>query len=179
MNPRLRAHGKPSGKATRKQGSPRHSQSLRLRPATVGDIETLAHQRRAMWEDMGIRNKAALDEADQVYRRWARTRLKDGTLLGWVAETQNGTIAGGGCLWLQPIQPRPGYNKGLQPYLLSMYTKPGFRGRGVASQVVRAAVYWTGRHGYPTLRLHASDMGRDVYRRLGFKRAWEMKLDLQ
>ncbi len=78
---------------------------------------------------------------------------------------------------MQPVQPRPGYKRGVQPYLLSMYTEPDFRGRGVASRIVEAAVDWTRAQGYPSVRLHASDMGRRVYQRLGFKRAWEMKLD--
>ncbi len=78
---------------------------------------------------------------------------------------------------MQPVQPRPGYERGVQPYLLSMYTEPAFRGKGVASRIVESAVDWTKKQGYPSLRLHTSEMGRPVYQKLGFKRAWEMKLD--
>ena len=130
-----------------------------------------------MWEDMGVKDQSALDRADWAYGKWARKRLKDGTLLGWIAEGKGGVVAGGGCLWMQPVQPRPGYAIGIQPYLLSMYTEPGFRGKGVAFLIVEEAANWTRKRGYPSLRLHASGMGRGLYRKLGFQRAWEMKLE--
>ncbi len=94
-----------------------------VRKATVKDLPTLVRQRRAMWRDLGAREQGELDRADKVYARWARSRMKSGTLMGWVAET-GGKVLGGGCVWLQPVQPRPGYNLMIQPYLLSMYTEP-------------------------------------------------------
>jgi len=61
---------------------------------------------------------------------------------------------------------------------LSMYTEPDFRKRGVASMVVKEAIRWCRKRRYERLMLHASKMGRGVYRRLGFKRTWEMRLNL-
>ncbi len=161
-----------------KKPSPRRkaSQRLKVRRAALADLEILVKHRRAMWEDMGIKGKAKHAKADQLYRTWARRHLKDGSLRGWVVENQDGLAVGGGSLWLQPVQPRPGYYRGVQPYLLSMYTHPDFRGLGVASRVVQEAANWTFINRYPSLRLHASEMGRGVYRNLGFVRTWEMKL---
>jgi len=147
-----------------------------LRGATLEDLETLVQHRRAMWESMGVMDQKELAKADRNYRRWARERLKDRTLRGWVVTSRDGTPVGSGCLWLQPVQPRPGRVKVLQPYLLSMYTVPAYRGKGLASKIVREATKWTGRNGYASLRLHASEMGRGVYKKLGFERTWEMRL---
>ncbi len=146
-----------------------------VRRATLRDLDVLVRQRRSMWKSMGIRDKPELDEADRAYRRWAREGFRSGSLLGWLAES-NGTIMGGGCLWLQRVQPRPGWNKGIQPYLLSMYTKPTFRGMGVASRIVEEAANWAKKNGYPQLALHASSLGRRVYSKFGFRRTWEMRL---
>jgi GNAT superfamily N-acetyltransferase len=158
----------------------RRRTSFRLSVRTAGsrDIDALVHQRRAMWEDMGIRNHELHENGDRVYRRWARSRLRNHQLVGWVVKSSDGRIAGGGCLWLQPVQPRPHRPSMVQPYLLSMYTEPDFRRRGVASMVVREAIEWCRRMGYERLTLHASKMGRGVYRRLGFKPSREMRLDL-
>ncbi len=82
-------------------------------------------------------------------------------------------------MWLQPIQPNPKRTDMLQPYLLSMYTEPEFRRRGVASMVVSKAIEWCGKKGYGRLMLHASEMGRSVYKKFGFRRTWEMRLDLE
>lgn len=151
---------------------------ITLRPATLRDLGHLVAQRRAMWADMRIGTARELDEADAVYRRWARARLRDGTLVAWVAEA-GGEVVGGGALWLQPVQPRPGWAEGHTPYLLSMYTHPAWRGRGVAKRIVKAAIAWARKRGYPRMTLHASDAGRPVYEALGFEATREMKLQLR
>ncbi len=155
------------------------SQRFAIRPATLRDIDVLVHQRRGMWRDMGVGDKRSLDRADILYRQWARKSLRSGEFRAWLAENSEGKILGGGALWLQPVQPRPGYERGVQPYLLSMYTEKASRGKGVASRIVREAVSWTRKKGYPSLRLHASEMGRGVYSNLGFRRSWEMKMEFR
>lgn len=162
---------------SRKRGLP--AKSLRVRKATLKDLEILVHQRRAMWIDLGVTGEARQDAADRTYRRWARTRLRNKQLVAWLVESRDHRIAGGGCVWLQPVQPSPRKPGMLQPYLLSMYTDPAFRRRGVASMVVQAAVNWCKSQGFPRLTLHASTMGRKVYEKIGFNRSWEMRLDLQ
>ena len=127
-----------------------------------------------MWRDLGAREQSELDRADKVYARWARTRMKGGNLMGWVAENQ-GKVLGGGCVWLQPVQPRPGSKLMVQPYLLSMYTELRSRGLGVASGIVEKALEWCRSNSFHQLRLHASEMGRKVYLKHGFERTWEMR----
>jgi GNAT superfamily N-acetyltransferase len=151
---------------------------LSVRRAGLRDLDALVHQRRAMWEALGIRNKEQHEKGDRVYRRWARERLKNHQLMAWVVKSSDGRVAGGGCVWLEPVQPRPHRVSMVQPYLLSMYTEPGFRRRGVASMIVKEAIEWCRRNKYQRLMLHASDMGRKVYSKLGFKRTWEMRHDL-
>ena len=149
-----------------------------MHAAGLRDLDALVHQRQAMWKALGVRNNELHEKGDRVYKRWARARLKNHQLMAWVVKSADGRMAGGGCVWLQPIQPRPRRTSMVQPYLLSMYTEPDFRRRGVASMVVKEAIKWCRKKGYERLMLHASMMGRGVYRRLGFKRTWEMRLDL-
>ena len=151
---------------------------LSVHPAELRDLAVLVHQRRAMWKALGVRNNELHEKGDQVYKRWARARLRNHQLMAWVVESDDGKIAGGGCVWLQPVQPRPHRVSMVQPYLLSMYTDPHFRRRGVASMVVKQAIKWCRKNRYERLMLHASEMGRKVYSKLGFKRTWEMRLDL-
>ena len=66
----------------------------------------------------------------------------------------------------------------MTPYVMSMYTVPKYRGLGVATKIVKNAMSWTSRLGYSRLTLHASDDGRRVYKKLGFERSWEMRLEL-
>jgi GNAT superfamily N-acetyltransferase len=131
-----------------------------------------------MFLAMGIRRKQALDRADRDYMRWAKTNLEDKNLQGWIVEDDNGRLLGSGCLWLRPIQPGPGNVRGVQPYLLSMYTHPKYRRRGVASLIVEKAIEWCERKKFDRLVLHASDTGRKVYTKFGFEPTAEMRLRL-
>jgi GNAT superfamily N-acetyltransferase len=151
---------------------------IRVRRAALRDLDTLVRHRRRMWEDMGVGTPADLDAADGAYRRWARARLRNGTLVGWLAVAGRRVVASG-CLWLMVVHPRPGFAGGHQPYLLSFYTEPGFRGKGSARRIVQACVRWSRVRGYPRVTLHASRMGKRVYERLGFARTWEMKLEVR
>lgn len=152
---------------------------FRTRWVTYRDLPTIVRHRRRMWADIGGRTRAQLDAADPVYRAWVRRESRARRWLGIVVEDRSGRLAGSGALWLQPSQPRPGPLAGRPvPYILSMYTEPAFRGQGVASLVVRTLVSWAEDRGYRRVALHASEMGRPVYRRLGFIPGNEMKIDL-
>jgi len=147
---------------------------IRVRRAVADDLELLVRHRRGMFEAMGVKDARELAQADRDYRRWARRLMRRGELVGFVASTGRVPVASG-CVWLQERQPRPGFAGGGIPYLLSMFTEPSWRGRGLATKIVKAAVAWCRRSGFGVMTLHASKMGRGVYERLGFERTWEMR----
>jgi len=142
------------------------------------DLTTLVNHRRKMWEEMGIRDRAALRKHDTTYRRWAGTRLRSGRLLGWVAESGDGIIASA-CLWLQPIRPIPGVNRTTVPYVLSMYTDPKFREMRIATRILAEAIKWSKKNDYSRVILHASKKGETLFLRYGFERTSEMALKLR
>lgn len=153
---------------------------LRVRPAERADRELLVRHRRKMWQAIGRRTKEDLDRADPVYRRWLVRESRARRLFAYVVEDRDGQALGSGAVWLAPTQPRPGrLVRTEMPYVLSMFTEPRARGRGVASQILRTIVRWSRDRGYARITLHASDQGRPVYERLGFVPGREMRLDLR
>ena len=151
---------------------------FRIRPATLRDLDVLVRHHWRMWEDMGEGDRVELDAADTVYRRWARQQMKTKRLVGFILKDAKGRAVASGCIWLRPKQPGLGNSLLPNPYLLSMYTEPNCRGRGLGTRIVREAVRWCREHGYTRLILHASPQGRGLYRRLGFERTWEMRIKL-
>lgn len=151
---------------------------VRLRRATRRDVDVLVKQRRGMWFDMGKRNRSKLDEHDRTFRRWVKERLKNGEVVGWITETDEGARVAGAIVWLRPSVSEPGVRHLVQPYLLSMYTDHKWRRRGLASRIVTEAMKWAKNNGYTEIRLHASSMGKRLYVRRGFKLTWEMKRKL-
>lgn len=154
-----------------------------LRLATLADLDLLVRHRRLMWRDSSKFSEEELDAADPAYRAWAERQLGSGQMVAWVvedaaAEGAPREAAASGCLWLQPVQPRPGRPFEVQPYLLSMFTEPAHRGRGHARRIVEAAMAWAAERRHPSMSLHASDFGRPLYEALGFERTWEMRATL-
>lgn len=147
----------------------------RVREATSEDMDVLVRHRRKMFEEISDATADELDAVDRDYRRWARTRLRSHRFVAFVVE-ERGRVAASGALWLMPLPPRPWTRGDRAPYLMSMYTEREDRGKGYATLVVDAAVRWAKAHGHRVVILHASDEGKGIYEKAGFRPTSEMRL---
>ena len=146
--------------------------------ATSEDTELLVKHRVGMWKDIRPEFAEKAEELKDLTYSWIKTKLSEGKLIGFLAKTQTGKVAGSGCIWLREDAPRP-FNPCLEaPYLMSMYTEEGFRRTGVAKMIVQRAIDWSRENGYRTMSLHASDAGISLYEHFGFKPTTEMRLML-
>jgi GNAT superfamily N-acetyltransferase len=150
-------------------------QAFKIRKAQPEDIDLLIEHRRMMFTEMAQPNDVDLKIMEGAYRIWALDLMKRGLFHGYVVTTARGKPAASGCVWLREEQPRPGRAQSLFPYVLSVYTRPEFRRNGLASMVMEEAMDWARKEGYQRILLHASVTGRKVYRKLGWKRTWEME----
>jgi GNAT superfamily N-acetyltransferase len=162
----------------RRLPAPRRRTAVRIRVATLGDLPVLVHQRRQMFMSMGERDQALLERADRAYASWFREQARKGRIHALVAELRGGQVVAGGTVWLQERQPRPGFDGGPMPYLMSMYTEPEHRGQGIASAVLERTIAWCLEQGFGSMSLHASPDGRHLYQRRGFLRTQEFRLRL-
>jgi GNAT superfamily N-acetyltransferase len=150
-----------------------------LREATVADAAVLARQRRLMFEAMG---SVAAEEApalEAAARAWLERAMPENRFRGWVVEHDGVPVAGGG-LWLRDLMPRPRHTDGeAEPRVMSMWTDPDHRRRGLARLVMDAILEWCRANGMKAVTLSASPDGRALYEQLGFKAAArEMALEL-
>ena len=143
--------------------------------ATPKDIGLLVEHRRKMFEEMSRPTEEELSVHDESYRLWAREMMKRRLLHAYVVETPSGEPAASGGVWLREMQPSPGHPHGMVPYVLSVYTRPEFRRKGLASMILKEATEWARKHGHYKIVLHASRTGRKVYSQLGWERTWEME----
>lgn len=127
-----------------------------------------------MFANMHKQSTRVLAAHDRAFRAWARREMRAGRLVCFLVEETGNKVAGGGSLWLREVQPHPGFAGGKVPYLMSMYTYPACRGKGIATTVVRHALAWSKARGYDSVSLHASKMGRPIYEKLGWKATSEM-----
>ena len=151
---------------------------LNLVYAGPGDVELLVAHRLSLLREVHPELETKIEESGEWTREWIRKRLAGGSLIGLLAKAQDGKVAGSGCIWLRDDMPRPTNPRMNAPYLMSMYTAPEFRRKGVARLIVQSALKLCKERGYERVNLHASEVGKPLYESLGFSPTTEMRAKL-
>lgn len=149
-----------------------------IRPAEVADIPVLVELRLAMFRSMGRDDPETLDQLAGFTEAYLRAHLPDGSYRGWVVEI-DGQIAATGGLVIRQAPPTYHNFSGREGYVMSMYTRPQFRHRGLATALLNAICDALRGEGVGQVTLRASHEGRPLYEKLGFTPTPEMKLKLQ
>ena len=132
---------------------------FRVTRAKANDLDLLVTHRLRMWIDIHPEWKEEVKESEKSTRAWISKKLTDRSLIGFIARSPDGSVAGSGCVWVREEQPRPNYPKHEVPYLMSMYTEKPYRHKGVAKLIVAAASGWCKEHGYRRVVLHLRTKG--------------------
>jgi GNAT superfamily N-acetyltransferase len=147
-----------------------------LREATIADAPVLARQRRLMFDSIRPMSPEQGTLLEAAILRYIAQAMPAGTFRSWVIEHE-GTIVSGGGLQLRTLMPRPGYVYGEpEGMILSMWTEPEHRRRGLGRKIVEAILAWGRANGVTRFALHASDDGRPLYELFGFEQTNEMRL---
>ncbi len=156
----------------------------RIRRATAADAGVLARHRAEMFRDMGELPASVYDTLIDAARAYLTQAITDGRYVGWVAELDAGSreVVGGAGLQLRELLPRPDVARerlvrGPQGLIVNVYTERAWRRKGVADALMRELLQWCRGNGIESVVLHASDDGRPLYEKLGFRPTNEMRYD--
>jgi ribosomal protein S18 acetylase RimI-like enzyme len=151
---------------------------MEIRAASLDekDLETIVGHRRGMFFDMGHRDEQALELMSGKFRVWLRRKMDAGEYLAWFAIGAAETVMGGTGLWLMDWPPHMIGGGRWRGNIVNVYTEREFRRRGIARELMKAAMDWCEGHEVETVVLHASAEGRALYERLGFEGTNEMRL---
>ena len=75
----------------------------------------------------------------------------------------------------------PGSPRNFTPrraWILNIYVEPAYRRQGFARAVIEALLHWCRENGFQSVALHASEHGRSLYEKIGFRPTNEMRLNL-
>jgi GNAT superfamily N-acetyltransferase len=150
---------------------------VKIREATSSDLPILLRHRRLMWWDMGRRDEAALDVMEKAATEYFTQALREGSYRGFLAVDPNGEVIGGGGIVVSPWPGVLGQAHPRRAMILNLYVEREHRRRGVANALISRMVAWCRRSGFCSVALHASEDGRALYQRLGFRPTNEMRLD--
>jgi ribosomal protein S18 acetylase RimI-like enzyme len=155
--------------------------SIRPAAATDADAVTLTVLRAALFREMGQHPSAERQrEFADLSTRAFKTSLAAGTCHAWLAEAESHRIVGSVALLIFPRLPSPVLLATGEGYLLNVYTDPAWRGQGIATALVAAAIAKAKDLGLARIRLHTTASGQAVYAAAGFRlRDDEMELQFQ
>jgi GNAT superfamily N-acetyltransferase len=137
-----------------------------VRAATLADLDVLVHHRIAMFTDMGITFDA--ERLRREFAAWLRQTLPSGTYRAWIAEADDGGIAGGARETIIPWPPGPQYPGDKLAFVYNVYTEHSHRRRGIARVLMEALHTWCRENGVTSVALNASRDGLPLYEALGY-----------
>ena len=143
------------------------SDLITYRRATVEDVETLAALRWAMETERHPELQVDRDTYFAAVRASIRGEIERGAHIDFLAESGGEAIACAVLIWwtLLPSLMELHRTRG---YVSSVYTKPEYRRRGIARQLMENLMACAREMGMSRLILYASEMGRPLYLDLGF-----------
>ncbi|HEY7778661.1 MAG TPA: GNAT family N-acetyltransferase [Ktedonobacterales bacterium] len=153
--------------------------AISYRLATLDDLGTLAELR---WElDVGLHGVPdAPSDARALFATTIQSDLRAGmdrgTVLVWLAEMDGHAV---GCAqltwWPVPKARHPDRKRG---YVTGVYTRPEYRRRGVARQLIELLSAYARDHAITRLLLSPSPEAVPLYRSLGFVPSHGLELNL-
>ena len=135
------------------------------RKAETGDIETIVTFRKQQLIDEGQTPESNIDSHLAEYFEKC---LTEGSLIQYVA-VENGTIVATGGMHFFAYPPSFTNPTGKMAYIANVYTMPEHRGKGIATAIMHLLMKEARLRGYSRIRLYASEHGRPIYEKLGFK----------
>jgi len=142
--------------------------TLTYRLATPDDLEILTVARVEFFADchpeMTDAQKAEMYTQNKAY--FTET-LADGSFAAYLALDGEHLVATSGVNFYR-TPPNPKNPTGKTAYISNMYTRPAYRGRGIATRLFALTVEIARSRGCGKIVLHATDMGRPIYEKAGF-----------
>jgi len=146
-----------------------------FRLAGIRDVEVLTSLRIELLREMGnIKSGKDVPELENGIRAYFRTHIIKGDFICWVA-VSGGVIAATSGLVVMERPPVMGNTKGLEGYIMNIYTRPESRKKGAAAGLMTMIKEHAKSAGINKLWLHATPGGRRLYEGQGFTARAEME----
>ena len=151
--------------------------SITYRLATIDDVDALATLRRAFLIEVADAEESDATIAPRL-QNWFAAKLRNGEFTAILAVVGNEVIASSG-LVVHEHPPGIMIPNGREAYIMNMYTRPAWRGKGIATVIFRKLLDIAREKDCTRVALHALPLGRAIYEKEGFVTGnKEMRLDL-
>lgn len=145
------------------------NETITYRKAILSDAEKLAEIRSIFLRE--INNVPSEEErviVEQTNLEYFKKALCDNSFVSWIALDNNEIIATSG-LSFSVIPPLYRIPDGKIAFIMNIYTFPTYRNRGIATELFKRIVEEAKKLGYKKITLNATDEGKPLYEKYGFK----------
>ena len=144
--------------------------ALNYRKASLADLEILTETRI---EVLRAANQLSADvdmsEVKYQSHKYYQNALKNDTHLAYLVFDEETFVGAGGISYFQ-VMPTFHNPTGKKAYIMNMYTNPKYRRQGIAFKTLDLLVADARKKGIVAISLEATDMGRPLYEKYGFKK---------
>lgn len=142
---------------------------LLIRRVETGDIPGMTAARlNYLIEMQGSRPEDYLLRLSRQLQQYFQETMKEGSFFACMAEINGEAVSYGGMV-LKKIPGDLNHPSYLEGDILNMYTLPGFRRQGIASQILHTLIAEAKSMGVTKIALHCSKEGEPLYRKFGFE----------
>jgi len=142
---------------------------ITYRKAFLSDAEKLAEIRSNLLIELNhILSEADRIIVEQITLKYFKKAFYDNTFVSWIALDNEEIIATSG-LSFSIVPPLLQIPDGKVAYIMNMFTFPSYRNRGIGTELLNRIVEEAKQLGYKKITLNASEMGKPLYEKYGFK----------
>ncbi|WP_088011353.1 GNAT family N-acetyltransferase [Gottfriedia acidiceleris] len=131
-------------------------------------IEQVINLRLELLKELGeLRTHEEEHLIETSTREYLNTALSKNEFLSFMVENNGVAVSISGMVLFK----RPPYLenlKGIEAYILNMYTLPKYRGKGLARKLLELCIDECKKSGVKRIWLHASEDGAPLYKKIGF-----------
>lgn len=155
------------------------AQSIRIRLAERADIASLAALRLDLFRELARGERFDERTFVEACRNAYADMFASGRGLAWLVDSAEVSSVATLTLLVHSRMPSPRASATSEGYVTGVYTRPDWRRRGLAIELLRVATNAARQRGLARVRLNATEQGREVYAKEGYvPRASAMELYL-
>lgn len=139
------------------------------RKANINDVAELVRLRiEFLKEAHNIESENNDPDLERSLTNYFNGTLNNNSFIAWLALDKN-EIVGTSGLCFYTLVPSERNLTGKVAYIMNMYTQPNYRNKGIATYLFQKMIDEAKSLGYKKLALHATEKGKPLYLKCGFK----------
>ena len=139
---------------------------MKIRQATLSDLSYIVSHWEGMFRDM--QTPADFPAMAGAFGKWLTTAIPRGDYIGFLAETDQGTVVACAGVVVFPWPPGPHAMDPRCACVFNVYTDHSHRMQGLATRLMDAAHSWCRAQGIERVILNASRFGLPIYESMGY-----------